>query len=48
MALIMEILMIYLEKQLRTKYYVVKYLILLKNQNKMDIKKVFLQWLINF
>ena len=45
---LMEILMILLEEQLLIKYCVIKHLILLKIQSKMDIKEVLLQWLINF
>ena len=35
------------EEQLLIKYYMIKHLILLKIQNMMDIKEVFLQWFIN-
>ena len=48
MTWLREILKIYLEEQLLIKYYVIKHLILLKIQNKMDIKKVWLQWFISF
>ena len=44
MTWLIEILTIYLEEQLLIKYNVIKYLILLKIQNVMDIKKVLLQW----
>ena len=36
------------EKQLQIKCSLTKYLILLKNPNKMDIKEVLLLWFINF
>ena len=35
---------IYLEEQCPMKYYVIKYLTLLKIQNMMNIKNVLLQW----
>ena len=44
----MEILRTYVEQQLLVKYWVIKYLVLLKIQNMMDIKQVLLQWFINF
>ena len=44
----MEILRTYIEQQLLVKYWVIKYLVLLKIQNMMDIKQVLLQWFINF
>ena len=39
---------IYQEEQFSIKHYVIKYLTLLNTQNMMDIKKVLLQWFINF
>ena len=48
MTWLLEILKIYLEKQLLIKYYVMKHLTLLKIQNMMSIKEVLLQWCINF
>ena len=45
---LMEILNIYLEKQILMKFYLIKHLISQKIQNMTDIKRVLLQWLINF
>ena len=42
----MEILRVYLEKQLLITYYVIKHLTLLKVQNIMDIKELSLHWFI--
>ena len=39
---------IYQEEQFSIRHYVIKYLTLLNTQNMMDIKKVLLQWFINF
>ena len=44
----MEVLKIYLGKQLLIKYYAIKHLILLKIQNMMDLKEVLLQRFITF
>ena len=44
----MDILKIYKKDQLQTKYYEIKYLIILKIQNVMDIKEVLLLWFMNF
>ena len=48
MTWFMKILKIYLEEQLLIKYCMIKHLILLKIQNMMDIKEVFLQSSTNF
>ena len=48
MTWFMEILKMYLEEQLLIKYCVIKYLILLKTKNMMDVKGFSLQWLIGF
>ena len=48
MTWLMENLKIKLEEQLLIKYCVIKHLVLLKIQNMMDIKRVLLQWFINF
>ena len=48
MTWFMEILKMYLEEQLLIKHCVIKYLILLKTQNMMDVKGFSLQWLIGF
>ena len=42
----MEILRVYLEKQLLIKYYMIKHLKLLKVQNIMDIKELSFHWFI--
>ena len=44
----MEILKNYLEEKLQIEYYVVKYLILQKIYNMMDINVDLFQWFINF
>ena len=46
MIWLMEMLKIYLEEQLLINIYVIKYLILPKIQNMMNIKGVLLQWFI--
>ena len=44
---LMEILKVYLKEYLLIKYYVLKYIILLKIQNMMDIKVDLIPWFIN-
>ena len=48
MTWFLEILKMYLEEQLLIKHCLIKYLILLKTQNMMDVKRFSLQWLIGF
>ena len=48
MTRLMEVLKIYLGKQLLIKYYAIKHLILLKILNMMDLKEVLLQRFIFF